>query len=213
MIGMALSLMRCKMFTRSQSNAALAIVVLRRALTRGLAIALLVSAGGCGKPAQPTHIDLLSLLARAEKRPPVTGEDAFVVGDIQFDGRVIPAVIVPQPSRIVWTVRIPRRATLTGHAGLAPDRTGKYAGDAVFRIGVSGGRIYEQVFERRMTPVEVESDRTFVPIAVDLSAWAGWQWSLFYRPSESTWNLVFSVDGARTTDTPLWLAPAINGVK
>jgi hypothetical protein len=64
-----------------------------------------------------------------------------------------------------------------------------------------------------MTPGSVEADRSFVPIAVDLSAWAGWQWSLFYRPSETAWNIVFSVDGTRSSDTPLWLAPAIEGIK
>ncbi|MCX6538259.1 MAG: hypothetical protein NT151_04895 [Acidobacteria bacterium] len=199
------------------SNTIRAIGVSRPQFNRGLAIAGLVALvafpGGCSRAPQPIHIDLLSLLARADKRPPSRPGEAFVVRDVQFDGRTIPAVIVPQPSRIVWTVRIPRRATLTTHAGLAPDRTGKYAGDAVFRIGVSGGKLYEKVYERRLTPNKVEADRSFVPIAVDLSAWAGWQWSLFYRPSERAWNVVFSVDGTKSSDTPLWLAPAIKGVK
>jgi len=217
MIGIALSLMRRAMSTMNPSNTTRATAFSCHRFSRSLAIAglfaLLVSTSGCGRTRQPTHIDLLSLLAHAEKRPPTTANDAFVVRDVPCDGRVVPAVIVPQPSRIVWTVRIPRRATLTAHAGLVPDHTGKSAGDAVFRIGVSGGRLYEMVYQRRMTPISVESDRTFVPIAVDLSAWAGWQWSLFYRPSETAWNLVFSVDGAKSTDTPLWMAPAIQGIK
>jgi hypothetical protein len=149
----------------------------------------------------------------ADKRPPATPGETFVVRDVMLDGRTVPAVAVPQPSRMAWTVRIPRRATLTAHAGLAPDRTGKYAGDALFRIGVSGGRVYEQVYERRVAPNTVEADRAFVPVAVDLSAWAGWQWSLFYRPSETAWNLVFSVDGPPSSDTPLWIAPAIRGIR
>mgnify|MGYP001450330715 CR=1 FL=1 len=217
MIGIVLSLMRRAMFTMNPFNATRSTAFPRRLFNQSLAIAglmaLVWSPGGCGRAPQPMHIDLLSLLASAEKRPPTTANDAFVVGDVQIDGRRVPAVIVPQPSRIVWTVRIPRRATLTAQAGLVPDRTGKYAGVAVFRIGVSGGKIYEQVYERRMNPITVEADRAFVPIAVDLSAWAGWQWSLFYRPSETRWNLVFSVDGTGSTDTPLWLAPAVKGVK
>jgi hypothetical protein len=217
MIGIVLSLMRRAMFTMKPFNIARSTAFSRRRFNRGLAIAalvtLLASPLACGRAPQPIHIDLLSMLALAEKRPPATADDAFFVRGVQLDGRTIPAVIVPQPSRIVWTVRIPRRASLTAHAGLVPDRTGKYAGDAVFRIGVSGGKIYEKVYERRMTPGSVEADRSFVPIAVDLSAWAGWQWSLFYRPSETAWNIVFSVDGTRSSDTPLWLAPAIEGIK
>jgi len=217
MIGSALLLMRRAMFTKNPFNTTRSAAFSRRRLNPGLAIlgfvALLVSAGGCGKARQPTHIDLLSLLAHADKRPPIKSDDAFVVRNVQLDGRNIPAVVVPQPSRIVWTVRIPLRATLTAYAGLAPDRTGKYAGAAVFRIGVSGGKLYEKAYERRMSPSTVEADRGFVPIAVDLSAWAGWQWSLFYRPSERAWNIVLSVDGTKSSDTPLWLAPAIKGVK
>ena len=217
MIRIVLSLMRRAMFTMKPFNATRSTAFSRRRFNRGLAIAalvtLLASPLACGRAPQPIHIDLLSLLALAEKRPPTTAHDAFVVADVKVYGRTIPAVIVPQPSRVIWTVRIPRRATLTAYAGLMPDGSGKYAGDAVFRVGVSGGRIYEQVYRRRMTPITVEADRTCVPITVDLSAWAGWQWSLFYRPSETAWGVVFSVDGTKSSDTPLWVAPSITGVQ
>jgi len=174
---------------------------------------LLASPLACGRAPQPIDIDLLSTLALAEKRPPASADNAFFVRDVQVGGRTIPAVFVPQPSRVTWTVRIPRRATLTAYAGLMPDGSGKYAGDAVFRVGVSGGKLYEKVYERRLTPNTVEADRAFVPITVDLSAWAGWQWSLFYRPSETAWGIVFSVDGTKSSDTPLWVAPSITGVQ
>ena len=217
MIGIALRLKRRAMFIINRSGTTRRAALSRRRIARGLAfaslVALLASPAGCGRSRQPTQIDLLSLLPLAEKRPLTTASDAFVVRDLPFEGRTMPAVIVPQPSRIVWTVRIPRHATLTTHAGLIPASTGKYAGEAVFRIGVSGGRIYEQVYQRHLSPGTVEADRTFVPIAVDLSAWAGWQWSLFYRPSETSWNVVLSVDGTRSSDAPAWMAPAITGIR
>jgi len=180
----------------------------------GLAVAVLLgSTGGCGRPSQPIRIDLLSLLAVADKRPPTRTDDAFVVRDLACDGRQFPAVAVPQPSRIGWSIRIPRKATLRAFVLLAPDRTGISAGRAVFRIGVSGGKLYEQVFERQLRPRDVAADRVCAPVVVDLSAWAGWQWSLFYRPSETAWTLVFSVDGLASSDSPFWLEPVISGIK
>jgi hypothetical protein len=182
------------------------------AIAACVSLALLASSA-CTGATQPVRIDLLSLLSHAEKRPLGVSGTAFSFRTVQIGGQSQPAVAVPQPSRVGWVLKIPRRATLTGYAGLEPDATGKYAGDATFRIGVSGGKLYEQVFERRLNPAANEADRAFVPLSIDLSAWAGWQWSLFYRPSESSWKIVFSVDGPATSNTPYWVAPMIAGVK
>ena len=45
---------------------------------------------------------------------------------------------------------------------------------------------------------------------MDLSAYAGWKWSLFYRPDRTIWHLVLAtdpVDGAPAT--LLWGTPEI----
>ena len=167
----------------------------------------------CGRASQPVRIDLLSLLSTAEKKPPTRDPKVVAVQDVDVDGGRKPAVIVPQPSRIVWTVRIPRRAVLTARIGMLPDRSGKYDGDASFRFGVSGGRLYEKLFERTLNPRDEAADRVMIPVSVDLGAYAGWQWSLFYRPSETSWGLVFSVDHSGSSVTPVWVQPTVAGYR
>jgi len=178
-----------------------------------LAVALLAGLTACGRPSQPVRIDLLSLLSAADKRPPTKDINLFAIRDVDVEGGRKPAVTVPQPSRIVWTLRVPRRATLTARIGLLPGASGACTGEAAFRIGVSGGRLYEKVFERVMTPRDVAADRASQPVLVDLSRYAGFQWSLFYHPSETAWGLVFSVDRPGSDCVPVWVQPAITGIR
>jgi len=78
-----------------------------------------------------------------------------------------------------------------------------------FRVGVSDDRIYEQLADALLTP-GVQTGWT--ELRADLSAYAGWQWSLFYRPEQRRWRLVLSADavtGVRTRGA--WGAPGIEG--
>ena len=178
-----------------------------------LAAALLAGMAACDRSSQPIRIDLLSLLSTADKRPPSKDINLFAVRDVDVDGGQMPAVTVPQPSRIVWTLRVPRRATLTARIGLLPGAAGGCNGEAAFRIGVSGGRLYEKVFERVLNPRDLATDRAVVPLSVDLSSYAGFQWSLFYHPGDTAWGLVFSVDRPASGCVPVWVQPTVSGYR
>jgi hypothetical protein len=146
-------------------------------------------------------IDLLNEFGRAERRPvPGFAAPAYDVGGLTY-----PAAVMPVPSRITWSFPLPRRGLLRTRAALASAAPGASPAPARFRIGVSDHRIYEGLADKVVT------DRDgWVEFTVDLSAYAGWQWSLFYRPDRVTWNVVLAADaGGAGAAVVAWAAPEI----
>ena len=184
---------------------------------------LLALAAGAGCVRAPhdgnkgvAHIDLLALLGSAEKQPSPTNQQTFVASEIALGGQSRWAVIVPEPSRLTWAaIHIPVRATLTTAIGILPGRPDRPAAEAAFRIGISDNRVYEILYRRLVRPREAATDRGWIPVTVDLSGYAGWQWSLFYHPSRRLWRLIFSMDGQPSDagDWPAWAVPAVDGAR
>lgn len=132
-------------------------------------------------------VDLIERFGDAEKMP-VSG--SFELEQHTLGATMRASIDVPVPSRVIWTTRVPRHAILNAHGGVLPSN-----GPAIvrFRIGVSDHRIYEGLFERTLT-VAPGAGSGWTAIAVDLSAYAGRKWSLFYRPDRVAWRLVLSAD-------------------
>ena len=82
---------------------------------------------------------------------------------------------------------MPRRGVLRTFVALDTDDS---ASAVRFRIGVSDHRIYEGLNERTITGER----RGWVELRTDLSAYAGFKWSLFYRPERIVWRLVLAAD-------------------
>jgi len=172
-------------------------------LVHTLAVASLLLLAGCsgsvgGVPVRV--IDLLNEFDRAERRP-VPGAEAPA---FEIAGVARPAIVMPVPSRVTWSVPLPRRGLLRTSAALAPAASATPPPVRV-RIGISDHRIYEGLSEKVVT------DRDgWVEFSVDLSAYAGWKWSLFYRPDRVTWNLVLAADaGGEGAATVVWAGPEI----
>lgn len=70
---------------------------------------------------------------------------------------------------------------------------------------MSDARIYEQ-----LESVTIASPGAWTDLVVDLSAYAGWKWSLFYHPNSIAWHVAFSTDavGGRA-GRALWATPEI----
>lgn len=157
-----------------------------------LCILLLTAACRASPPTPPIRIvDLIGELNHAEKRP----AEAFTLSD----RRGVRAIAGPAPGRIIWTLPIPRRAVfraVTSVDGSAATR---------FRVGVSDDRIYEG-----LAAVQSSPGSGWTPIEADLSAYAGWKWSLFYQPEHRSWRLVLSADTVGGTPaTAVWGNPEI----
>ncbi len=156
--------------------------------------------GGCAPstPSAPVRVvDFIRELDHAEKRPPA----GFIVASREIDGVTRPVITAAVPSRLTFALPLPRHGVL--RALVAPAE----ATSAIrLRVGVSDDRIYEGLAELTLVP----GRPAWTDLRVDLSAYAGWKWSLFYRPDRTIWHLVLAtdpVDGAPAT--LLWGTPEI----
>ena len=152
-----------------------------------LVLLLAPAAGACRPSAAPEAVpvvDFIKEFHRAEGRP----DGAFAIAAHLAGGTARPAIAGPAPSRIIWVLPVPRRSMFRAEvaASEAPVRV---------RMGVSDARIYEQLAE-----VTVQPGAGWTTLEADLSAYAGWKFSLFYRPDGRQWRLNLSMDapsGAR----------------
>jgi hypothetical protein len=163
-------------------------------MPRHIICILLLLAAACRTPpsAPPMRIiDLIGELNRAEMRP----ADTFTLSDRSG----VRAMTGPAPSRVIWTLPLPRRAVFRAMASVDGGAAAR------FRVGVSDDRIYEGLAAVQLVP-----GSGWTPIEADLSAYAGWKWSLFYQPEHRSWRLVLSADAVGGTPaTAVWGNPEI----
>lgn len=159
------------------------------------------------------HLSLFDRFPQAERRsasPTAFAREDIVIGDTRR--RVI---FAHPPSRLTYELRLPARARLVTAIALKPDAWSHPGDGVVFRVGIADERRYDALFARHVNPFAVPGDRRWIPVAIDLRAYSGWQWSLFYRPWERTWRLVFSTDpgppgtGNLAWDWAVWADPSI----
>jgi hypothetical protein len=112
--------------------------------------------------------------------------------------------VAPVPSRFTCALPLPRRGRFHAFLALAAP-AGAPEASARFRIGISDGRVYEGLTEKVLT---TGADR-WIDIETDLSAYAGWKWSLFYRPDRITWRLVLAADALSGAPSAVWGQPEI----
>ena len=163
-----------------------------------------IVAAGCSQSLRApsvTAVDFLRTLPRAEKRPP-TG---FAVSSYEIGGVHHGVIVAAAPSRAIWSLPVPRRSYF--RAFVAARTTSEPTAGAVrVRIGISDDRIYEGLAEAVLTP---DAGR-WSEIHADLSAYAGWKWSVFYHPDRITWRIVLAADPMGTAPaTVMWGAPQI----
>ena len=82
------------------------------------------------------------------------------------------AILAKTPSRIIWRLKVPPDAWLRTSLGIQPEAWTKEGDGVLFRIGVSFQN-YEELLNLHVDPVAKESDRRWIPVNIDLTAYAG----------------------------------------
>lgn len=148
-------------------------------------------------------VDLIDEFEGAEQRPgPGVRVPAYTIGGVTH-----PAIVMPLPSRITWRLPLPHDGVLRTFVARLDAAPSQAAGMPVrFRIGVADDRIYEGLTEITAMP----GQSGWMALETDLSAYAGWQWSLFYRPDRIIWNVVLAADALAGGEAKAaWGGPAI----
>ena len=138
-------------------------------------------------------IDLVRELPRAQVQAPASSPGARADFVSSTSGQV-PALVMSAPSRVTWTLQFRERAELTAEVALTAD-PGAPAGDGVtLRIGISDNRSYDELLRLRLDKPAPGTAPAWHPILLDLTAFSGWKWSLFYQPSRRQWKLILNAD-------------------
>jgi hypothetical protein len=118
-------------------------------------------------------IDLLSRFDAAEKRPPEP--NLFAIEDVTLNGETLRAITTPPTpgTRLIFKVRVPDDGWLRVSLGLKPEAWDKEGDGIKFLVGISDGRAFDQLFAQHLNPFANAADRRWIPVMVDVSAYAG----------------------------------------
>ena len=178
------------------NKAALAAVVVIVLLAGGW---WLVRRGSAGSP-----VDLMTAFDSAQKRP---GPELFSKVDASLNGETKKAILI-QPTvgtRLTYRVHVPDSAWLSVAVALQSDAWEKPGDGIKFYVHVSDGRGDEALFSQHVDPFNNKSDRKWIPVMVDLSAYAGEDVDLMFN----TYSSMPGRGENHDNDLALWGAPEI----
>jgi hypothetical protein len=172
----------------------------RAVLTAIVILVLAVAGWWMFRRGSAERIDLLALYDRAQKKG-----GSFALVDATLAGETKKAIAAPANGRITFHVRVPDDGWLKVALGLKPEAWTIEGNGVYFYAGVSDGRSFEQLFTQTVNPFANPSERRWIPVTVDLSAYAGEEMDIIL-------NTVASGPGGPPDDRgdmPLWGAPEV----
>ena len=147
-------------------------------------------------------VDLIAGLQAATKAPANGTFDAI---DADLGGETRRAIYAPPPTRITWKVTVPDDGWLKVSIGLKPESWTAEGNGVLFLVGVSDGKRFDELFRQHVNPFGNKGDRKWIPVWVDLSAYAGEEVELIF-------NTRIGPDGQPDdprNDHPLWGKPEV----
>jgi hypothetical protein len=145
-------------------------------------------------------IDLLTRYDQAQK-----DGQPFGIEEVALGNETKRAISAPPNGRLHFHVRVPNDGWLKVALGLKPEAWDKDGNGVYFFVGVSDGRAYEDLFTQTVNPFRNPSERRWIPVMVDLSAYSGQDLEIVFNTRESGPG-----QGADArNDLPVWGAPEI----
>ncbi len=175
---------------------------MNRAALTAVVILILAAAGWwVFRRGNEERIDLLTRWDSAQK----DGAGPYSVVDATLAGEGKKAILAPANGRIHFRVRVPDDGWLKVSLGLQPEAWTKEGNGVYFFAGVSDGRTFEKLFEQTLNPFANPSERRWIPVTVDLSAYAGEEMEIILNTRSSAGG----VPPDERNDLPLWGAPEV----
>lgn len=167
------------------------------------AVILVVAAAGWWmfRGGSAERIDLLAHWDSAQK----DGAGPYSVIDATLAGETKRAILAPPNGRVHFKVRVPDDGWLKVSLGLKPEAWDKEGNGVYFFAGVSDTRAFEKLFEQTLNPFANPSERRWIPVMVDLSAYAGEEMEIIMNTRSSG----AGIPADERNDLPLWGAPEI----
>jgi hypothetical protein len=123
-----------------------------------------------GASAEP--VDLIARFDTAGKAPDAT---LFTVGDIALNGESKRSIAVAPTvgTRLTYRIRVPDDAWFFVSLGLKPEAWEQEGDGVLFMVGISDGRAYDELFTQHVNPFGDPTNRRWIPVYVDISAYGG----------------------------------------
>ena len=155
-----------------------------RAVLTAIVVVVLIIAGWWlfKRSNRGAAIDLISTFEAATKKPDA---GVFQVVDADLNGERKHAIFTEAPSRMIWKVKIPDDGWIKASLGMKPESWEKEGDGVLFRIGVSDGRTFEDLLTLNVDPFHSKSDRRWIPVAVDVSQYAGEEVDVIFNTNNS----------------------------
>ena len=112
----------------------------------------------------------------------------FQVIDIELNGEKKRAIFTTPPTRMIWKVKIPDDGWIKTSLGMKPESWEQEGDGVFFRIGISDGRAFEDLLTLHVDPFHNKADRHWIPVAVDVSAYAGEEVEVIFNAEMSMPN-------------------------
>jgi hypothetical protein len=149
-------------------------------------------------------VELIDRFASAEKRP---DPGVFAVEDVTINGETKKAIAV-SPSvgtRLTFKTRIPDDGWLRVAVALKQEAWTQEGDGVRFRAIVSDGRASDELFVQDVNPFLNQNDRKWIPLMLDLAAYAGEEVDVMLNTNASTPGKGADV----RNDLAVWGAPEI----
>jgi hypothetical protein len=175
---------------------------MNRAVLTAVVILLVAAAGWwVFRRGNAERVDLLASWDSAQK----DGAGPYALVDATLAGETKKAILAPPNGRVHFHVRVPDDGWLKVSLGMQPASWDKEGNGVFFFAGVSDGRAFEKLFEQTLNPFANPSERRWIPVTVDLSAYAGEEMEIILNTRSSAG----SQPPDDRNDLPLWGAPEV----
>jgi hypothetical protein len=130
-------------------------------------------------------IDLVAQFPAAEKRSNGALELVFAIQDVAIKGETRHSVYMHPTSRLIYKITVPHDGWFRAWLGVKEEAWDKQSDGVLFRVGIADGRDYDELVNQHVDPANNPSDRRWVPVTADLSAYAGQQVDLVINTNSS----------------------------
>ena len=150
------------------------------------------------------RLDLIAAYETARKQPEPS---VFTIGDVTLNGeskRSVSTAAVPG-TRLTYTIQVPEDGWFFVSLGLKPEAW-EQDGDGVnFTVGISDGRSYDELMSHHVNPYGDPTNRRWIPVYVDISAYGGEQVDLILNTRSGPPGK----EGDVRNDLAVWGAPEV----
>ena len=174
---------------------------MNRAVVTAIVVLVVAAAGWfLFRRGSAQRVDLMALYDQAKKSG---GE--FAVVDVTLAGETKKAIAAPPNGRLTFRVKVPDDGWLRVSLGMKPESWDKEGNGVYFFAGVSDGRAFQELFTQTVNPFANPSERRWIPVTVDLSAYGGEEMDIILNTRAGG----PTNPGDDRNDLPLWAAPEI----